>query len=203
MSSRDGPTMCGKRRFRARDDDVGVVHAQRRLRQVSHLGVGRQVQPVHVRDVLHQPNVAGRLAHGAEHLIVPLVADEQDGVALARKADGLEVDLGDERTGGVDGAQAAFERSGPDGRGDAVGAVQDRGPLRDLVDAVHEDDAALAEALDDGPVVNDFVIDVERRAVQLQGPFQALDRHVDAGAEPARVRQDDLHIPPPRKMALS
>src|SRR5262249_9692205 len=37
-------------------------------------------------------------------------------------------------------------------------------------------------------------INVQRRAVELQGTFEALDGHVDAGAEAARVRQDDLHV---------
>ena len=49
-----------------------------------------------------------RLAHGAEHLVVALVADEDDRVALAGEANRFEVDLGHQRAGGVDGPQAAL-----------------------------------------------------------------------------------------------
>jgi hypothetical protein len=52
----------------------------------------------------------------------------------------------------------------------------------------------LAEAFDDGPVMNDFVIDVDRSAEQFESAFQALDRHINAGAKAARIRQNYLHV---------
>ena len=113
------------------------------------------------------------------------------------------MDLGDQRAGGVDGAEVAGDGGGADGRRDAVGAVEDGGAVRDLVDAVDEDDAALAKALDDVPVVDDLVIDVERRAEEFEGAFEALDGHVDAGAEAARVGQDDSHDLPPDDSSYS
>ena len=108
MSSRDGPTMCGKRRCRRRDDDLGVVHAQRRLRQVGHAGrrpAGRGA-PTSAASCTRRM-CCRRLAHRAEHLVVALMADQDDGVAFPGEADRLEMDLGDQRAGGVDGAQAA------------------------------------------------------------------------------------------------
>ena len=65
--------------------------------------------------------------------------------------------------------------------------------MRDLVDRVDEDDAAAAEALDDVAVVDDFVIDVERRAEELEGRVRGFDGHVDAGAEAAGTCQDHMH----------
>src|SRR5262249_33984617 len=118
---------------------------------------------------------------------------EQDGVAFLGEPDRFEVDLGDQRAGSVDGAQAAAGRGGADGGGHAVGAVEDRAALGDLVDAIHEDDTALAETLDDGTVVDDLVIYVQRRAEQFEGALQALDGHVNAGAEAAGISQNNLH----------
>src|SRR6516165_1081668 len=123
-----------------------------------------------------------------------LVADEDDNVPLARETHGLEVDLGHQRTGGVDGAQTASIRRRPDGRGDAVRAIKQGPAFGHFLDAVDENHAALAEALDDRAVVDDFVVDVERRAEQLERTIETLDRHVDAGTESPRVGQDDLHV---------
>ena len=77
---------------------------------------------------------------------------------------------------------------------DAVSAVEHRGAVRDLVDRIDENDALLAESLDHGPIVDDLVIDVKRSAEEFEGLFQALDRHVDAGAEPARIGEDNVHV---------
>ena len=63
--------------------------------------VGDVVGAVDERDVL------GRLAGGADDLLVALVADEQDVVVVAGEADGLLVDLGHQRAGRVDGLEAA------------------------------------------------------------------------------------------------
>ena len=51
----------------------------------------------------------------------------------------------------------------------------------------------LLEPLDDVLVVDDLVIDVERGAEELEGALQALDGHVDPGAEASGVGQNDLH----------
>src|SRR5262249_15016145 len=58
---------------------------------------------------------------------------------------------------------------------------------------VNKHDSLGAEALDDGPVVDDLVINVEGSAEQLDGLFQALDRHVDAGTKTAGVGKDNPH----------
>ncbi len=86
-----------------------------------------------------------------------------------------------------------------------MGAVEDRGARRDLVDTVDEDDTPATESFHDGAVVNDFMIDVKRSAVDFQSPFEAVDGHVDAGAEAARVGKDDLHFctSPPARPALA
>ena len=58
---------------------------------------------------------------------------------------------------------------------------------------IHEDDAALAKALDDRTIVDDLVIDVQRRAEDFESAFQALDGHVHAGTKAARIGENDFH----------
>src|SRR5262249_19182540 len=65
------------------------------------------------------------------------------------------------------------------------------------------DHPQLPETLDHRPVVDDLVIDVQRRAEQLQSTLQAVDGHVDAGTEAARIGKDDLHAILPGTAPLS
>ena len=141
---------------------------------------------------LDQDHLVGRLAHGADDLVVPLVADQDDGVAFLGVADRLEMDLDDQRAGGVDGQQSSPAGLVADLRRDAVGAVEQGRAFGDLVERFDEDGAAAGGTVDDELVVHDLVIDVQRRPEELEGPLQALDRHVDPGAEAAGIRQDDL-----------
>ena len=69
-------------------------------------GIGDD-EPLDVFGGLDQDHLVGGLAHGADDFVVAFVADQDDGVALASVADGLEVDLDDERAGGVDGDEPA------------------------------------------------------------------------------------------------
>src|SRR5437660_92863 len=121
------------------------------------------------------------------------VADEDDGIALAGEANGLEMDFGDEGTGGVDGPQAALSRGRPDGGRHAVSAIEDVGPFRNLADVVHKHDSALTETLNNRPIVHDLVVHIQRSAEQVQGPVEALDRHIDAGAKASRIGENDSH----------
>ena len=64
------------------DDPVGIVHAERRLRQIRHLALVGDFQRRHVLRRLDQHDRLGRFAHRADHLVVALVADQQNRVAL-------------------------------------------------------------------------------------------------------------------------
>ena len=193
MSSLGGLAICGNF-FRERgDDDVGVVDAQGCLGEIGDLvGVG-DVEALDVVGGLDEDHLVGGFAHGADDLVVAFVADQDDGVAFPGVLDGFEVDLGHERAGGVDGAELAAPGLVADLGRDAVGAVEERGALGDFVERLDEDGAAAPEPLDDELVVDDLVIDVERRAEEIERPLQALDRHVDPRAEAAGIGQDDLH----------
>ena len=131
------------------------------------------------------------LADRALHLGVAGMADQDDLAALGGVAAALVVHLGDQRAGGVDHRQAALGGQLLDPLGDAVGGEDGHRAGRDLVQFVDEHRAAGAQVLDHVAVVHDLVTHVDRRAVFLQGPLDDLDRPLDAGAEAARLGQDD------------
>ena len=102
------------------DHDIGVVDAQGCLGEVGDLVGVRHVEPFDVFGGFDQDHLVGGFAHGADDFVVAFVADQDDGVAFASVADGFEVDLDDERAGGVDGEQPAFLGLVADLRRDAV-----------------------------------------------------------------------------------
>ena len=88
------------------DDVARVVHRERGLRQHGESrGIRREREPRHVGAVLDEAHALGRVAHRALDLDVTGVADEHDLVAALGEAPRLDVHLGHQRAGGVDGAQ--------------------------------------------------------------------------------------------------
>src|SRR4051794_16941454 len=159
-----------------------LVDRQRRLGQpghplgVAHLDVGA---PCGAVDEVH---VLGRLAGGADDLLVPLVADQQDVVVVAGEPPRLRVHLGDQRAGGIDRLEAPPVGLLVHDRRDTVGAEHDGRALGHLVGLLDEHRAALLQRLDDVLVVHDLLAHVDRRAVGLQ---RLLDR--DHGPVDARA----------------
>ena len=121
--------------------------------------------------------------HGAESHLIDNETQVRD------ELPGLDVDLGDERAGRVDGRELARRRVGVHARGDAVGREDDGLPLGDIVLLVHEDRSALAQLLDDVLVVDDLLAHVDRCAVEFEGVLDGLDRAVDARAVTPRSGQ--------------
>ncbi len=121
------------------------------------------------------------------------MADQHDRVALRGELLGLDVDLRDERAGGVDRRERALRRLCVDGGRDAVRGEDRRRALGDaLVDLVDEDRAAVAQLLDDVLVVDDLLAHIDGRTVQLQRAFDRLHGAVDTGAVAARRREEQL-----------
>ena len=69
--------------------------------------------------------------------------------------------------------------------GRAVGRQHDRRAVGHVGDVVDEHHAEGLEAVDDQLVVDDLVVAVHGRLEGAHHPRQRLDRHLDAGAEPA------------------
>ena len=114
------------------------------------------------------------------------VADEHDRVALGRELLGLDVDLGDQRAGGVDRVQAPLGGVRVHAGGDPVRREHDRRALGHLGLGLDEDRAALAQLLDDVLVVDDLLAHVDRRAVELERALDRLHGSVHARAVAAR-----------------
>ena len=135
----------------------------------------------------------GSVPHRPLHLDVPRVTDQRDLHALAVEALGLDVDLGDQRAGGVDRPQLLGRRRLSHGRGHAVGAVDEQRTLGNLGGILDEDGALGPQALDHVPVVDDLVAYVDRRAEAIERLLDDLERPVDTGTEAARAGQLDAH----------
>ena len=88
----------------------GLVDRERGLGQPDHVLRVADGDAVDAVRALDERDVGRRLAGRALDLLVPRVADQQDVVVVRREPDGLLVDLGDQRAGGVDGPQVAARR---------------------------------------------------------------------------------------------
>ena len=132
------------------------------------------------------------LTGGALDLLVALVADKQDVVAVAGEALGLVVHLGHQRAGSVEGEQVTV-LGGVAHRGrDAVGGEHQVGAFGHLVGLVDEDHAALLQRFHDVLVVHDLFAHVDGGTVLLQGLFYGLHCAVDTSAVAARGCEEDF-----------
>ena len=122
-----------------RDDLARLVDRERRLRDVRDLRVSRQVESIRVGDRLDEDRRVRRLARRAHDLLVPLVADQQDGVPVGRVAARLDVNLRHERARGVDRVQPARLGVAVHLRRDAVRRQDHRGARGDLGQLLDED----------------------------------------------------------------
>src|SRR4051812_12722540 len=67
-------------------------------------------------------------------------------------------------------------------------------PFGHFLDRVDKHCPFAAKSIDDVLVVDDLVVDVHRRAEQLDRQLERFNRHIDASAEAARAGQNDLHV---------
>jgi hypothetical protein len=82
-------------------------------------------------------------------------------------------------------------RGGHHRLGDAVGAEDGVGAVRNLGQLLDEDRALGLQAVHHMAVVDDLMAYVDRGLVLLDGPLDDVDRPHHAGAEAARLGQDD------------
>ena len=93
------------------DDRAGLVDRERCLRDEGELLGIIDLKRVDVVDGLDEDDRLRRLAHRPLDLLVAVMADQDDRVALFGELDGLAVDLRDQRAGRVDRLQ--LRRSAP------------------------------------------------------------------------------------------
>ena len=138
---------------------------------------------VDLGDALDTADRPRRDGHRADRLLVTVMADVDDAVALLGAHLHLVMNLGDERAHRVDDVAAASPCCGDDLGGRAVSREHDRTTRGNVGDVVDEHDALLLEPVDDDLVVDDLVVAVDGRFEGAHHPCQCLDRHLDTGAE--------------------
>ena len=116
------------------------------------------------------------------------VADEDERIAFARKLDGFDVDLGDQRAGGINHPQLAQLAGVAHFRRNPMRAVDDALAGRNLLDAVHKDGALGAQLVHHITVVDDLFAHVNRRTEGLQGDAHDVNGANHAGAEAPRLQ---------------
>ncbi len=118
--------------------------------------------------------------------------DQEDLSPFAELALGLDMNLGDERAGGIENEQIAGPRGRRHGLRHAMGGEHDgRAGIRDFVQFLDEDGALGLEALYHVAVMDDGMAHINGRAVFGEGELDDLDGAVDAGAEATRSGEID------------
>ena len=154
------------------------------------LGIGHGLDQV---DVPADARVEA--AHRALDLRMAGVADQDHVEPVARVLADFHVHLGHQRAGRVEHGEPAPRGLLLHAARHAVRAEDDGRAVRHGVELVHEHGAEAAQAVHHEPVVHDLVAHVDRRAEQLDRALDDVDRAVDAGAEAARIGEQDLHRP--------
>ncbi len=123
-----------------------------------------------------------------------LVADQDDGVAFARELDGFQMDLGDQRAGGVDDGEAALFALTPDFGRNAVGAENGAPAIGHFAQFFDKNGAQFAQFVHHMFVVDDFFADVNGAAVEIQGDLDHVDGAHHARAKSARLQKVNLLV---------
>src|SRR5690606_4013570 len=123
----------------------------------------------------------GQLPHRADHLRMPGMANQDHMAPEPVMANRLLVNLGDQRTGGVEIKQVAVARIGRHGFRHAMGRKHDGAMAmlhRDFTKFLDEDGAPLLQAFNHIAVVHDLVAHIDRSPVLLQRKHNDLDRPI-------------------------
>ena len=189
-----GPFEVGVSLLEGAHDLAGLVDRQRGLGEVGERP-RRELDGPGVLEVLHQDGPLRRLAARALDLLVAGVADQDDRPLGVGETPRLDVDLGHQRTGGVDQVEPSQLGLVEDARRRAVRRQHGDRALGHLVDVVDEDRALGLEIAHHVQVVDDLLAHVDRRAVlrersldRFHGPLDARAIAAGRGEEHATTR---------------
>ncbi len=172
-------------------DLAGVIDRERGLRDVGEVaGIARR-EARNLLDRLQQGDGAGgQLPDRSHNFRVAGMADQHDLAATLVVDLGLAVNLGDQRTGGVEGEEIALLRLGRNRLRHPVSGEDHGGAgFGDLVELLDEYRSLGLEALDHVAVVHDLVAHIDRCAITRESLLDRIDGAHDPRAEAARRAQ--------------
>ena len=159
----------------------GVAHNQR-----GHLGL-----------VLHQIDIATRaaikLAHGALHLGMAAVPNQNALAAVSAVTRDLDMHFGDQRAGGIEYPQPARGGFLAHRLRHAVRAEYDDAVVGHLFQLLDENRSARAQIVHHVPVVHHLVAHVDRCAKHVQRAIDDINGAIDAGAKTPGIGQTNIH----------
>ena len=87
-----------------------------------------------------------------------LMTDQEDVIPFTGKLDGLDMDFGHQRTGGVNGPKVALQGGFTNLWGDSMGAVENRRAVGDFLDGIDKNHPFGFKSIHHRAVVDDFVV---------------------------------------------
>src|SRR5258708_7324848 len=176
------------------DNIFGFVQAQGGLGEVRTPIGARDGQSLYLGGRSDDLGNRWGLASRADDFVVIAMADQYERVAFFGKLNRFNVNLGDQRAGGIDHAQPAlFAGTAHFGR-DAVGAVNHALAGRNFIHRVNKNGAFALQFFHHETVVHDLFADVDRRAEGLKGDADDVDGSHYAGAKAARLEQQKAFL---------
>ncbi len=119
------------------------------------------------------------------------MADEHQRIALPGELHCLDVDLGHQRTGGVNHLEAAALAALADRRRNAMSRVNHALAVGHVVDLMDKDRALFRQFVDHIAVMNDLAAHIDGRAEGFKSDLDDVDRAHHAGAEAPWLEQQN------------
>ncbi len=141
---------------------------------------------VHGGNRIDNDSAVRRFTGRANNFLMIFVANQDDGAIFTGKFQGFEMYLCNQRTSGVNHFEGARFGFIANRRRNSVRAENQHRTVRNLVNGFHEDCAAPAKLFHDIRVMNDFVMDVNWRAVSFQRQLDNIHRAHNSSAEASR-----------------
>ena len=133
-------------------------------------------------------DVLRRFAASTDNLVVIFVANENNRITHGRKPAHFAMNFFYQRAGRIDNDIELFlSRLLPDSWRNSVGAKNKFCSRRNFVDRLNKADAPLSELADHVQVMDNFVENIDRRAVTSERSFHGFNRHLHTGAKTARL----------------
>ena len=173
----------GKALAEAGHNFLRVVKTKRRLREERKPLRIFDPQRIDRGDRVDYQCAVWRFTRSADDFLVVLVADQDDGALLARELEGLEMNFCDQRASGVNDAERPVLGFLANRGRHTMSAEYEHGAVGNVIDGLNKDGAAAAQLLHNVGIVNDFMVDINGRAVGFKRELDDINGTDDAGTK--------------------